>query len=351
MTGTPTLSFPRPDDFHVHLRDGGVLRDLVPVTARQFSRALVMPNLQPPVTKVAEAEAYRTRILATLPAGSHFDPLMALYLTDRVSRDDVRRAAEHPHIMAYKLYPRGATTNSDLGISDLQNLYPALEEMERWGIVLCVHGEVTDPTTDVFDREALFVERELAPLCARFPGLKVVLEHVTTQVGTDFVSAAPSNVAATITPQHLLFNRNALFDGGLHPHRYCLPVLKREADRRAVLDAATSGSPQFFLGTDSAPHARSRKEHACGCAGCFTAHAALELYATAFASVQRIDRLGDFASRFGAEFYGVPRNRGQVTLLEENWRVPESLSFGEEQLIPLGAGDVLAYRYGGVSLP
>lgn len=334
----------RPDDFHVHLRDGAALAAMVPFTARQFGRALVMPNLKPPVTTVAAAAEYRQRILRAVPAESPFAPLMALYLTDGTTPDEVARVAECDFVHAFKYYPAGATTHSDSGVTLLAKVYPALEAMQRHGVVLCVHGEVTDPASDVFDREALFVEGALAQITRDFPALKIVVEHITTREAADFVFAADSNVAATVTPQHLLYNRSSIFTGGIRPHLYCLPILKRETHRQALLAAATSGSGKFFLGTDSAPHAKNSKEACCGAAGCFTSHAALELYAEAFESVAALDKLDDFASRFGAEFYGLPRNSGTVTLSRENWTPPDQFAFGDETIVPLTVGRSLGWR-------
>ena len=339
------LTLTRPDDWHVHLRDGELLATVLPHTARQFARAIVMPNLRPPVTTVAAAEAYRGRIVAALPPATSFEPLMTLYLTDHTTRDEIRRAADSSFVHAVKLYPAGATTNSDFGVSDLARCDAALLEMERQGLPLLVHGEVSDPAVDVFDREQVFIERVLQPLLRRYPGLKIVFEHITTADAAAFVAAAPPNVAATITAHHLLYNRNALFTGGVRPHYYCLPVLKREEHRRALLQAAISGGGRFFLGTDSAPHVRSSKENACGCAGCYTAHAALELYAEAFAAVDALARLESFASFNGPDFYGLPRNTGQITLRRGDWRVADAYPQpAGEPLIPLRAGEVLGWQ-------
>lgn len=337
----PELEIFRPDDWHLHLRDGRTMQAVVNHTARQFGRALIMPNLQPPITTVDQAMRYRIRILAALPASSAFEPLMALYLTDRTSVDEVRHAAENPHVLAFKLYPRGATTNADSGVTALRNVYPVLEAMERYQVPLCIHGEVTDPKVDVFDREAVFIERELAPMLERFAGLRVVLEHLTTRVGVDYVQEQSPRLAATITPQHLLLNRNALFAGGLRPHHYCLPVLKRETDRQALIAAATSGSPKFFLGTDSAPHPRSRKENACGCAGCFSAPAALELYCEAFEAAGALERLEGFASLHGAAFYDLPHNSARFRLQRIPWTVPAAYPVAGDELVPLHAGERL----------
>jgi dihydroorotase len=339
-----SLTLGTPDDFHVHLRDGAALSAMAPFTARQFGRALVMPNLKPPVTTVAAAEKYRDRILQALPTETPFSPLMALYLIDGTTADEVTRASESECVHAFKYYPAGATTNSDSGVTSLARVYPAFEAMQRLGVVLCIHGEVTDPATDVFDREALFVEGTLQKIVRDFPSLKVVVEHISTKEAADFVAGSGANVAATVTPQHLLYNRSSIFNGGIRPHLYCLPILKRETHRQALLAVATSGSPKFFLGTDSAPHARNSKEACCGAAGCFTSHAALELYAEAFDSVGALDRLDHFASRFGAEFYGLPRNAGTVMLKREPWTPPESFSFGNETIVPLTVGRSLSWR-------
>jgi dihydroorotase len=339
-----TLTLSRPDDFHLHLRDGAPLASVLPFTARQFGRALVMPNLKPPVTTVAAATAYRERILQAVPAGADFSPLMTLYLTDNTGVDEVLRVADSGFVQAFKYYPAGATTNSDAGVSALKNVYRVLEAMQRLGVILCIHGEVTDPATDVFDREALFVDGPLQQIARDFPDLKLVVEHITTAEAADFVSAAGPHVAATITPQHLLYNRSSIFSGGIRPHLYCLPILKREAHRQSLLKAATSGSAKFFLGTDSAPHSKNSKESCCGAAGCFTSHAALELYAEAFEAAGALDRLDDFASRFGAEFYGLPRNAGQVTLRRESWTPPDAFAFGAETIVPLTVGRALTWR-------
>jgi dihydroorotase len=335
----------RPDDWHLHLRDGAALAAVLPHTARQFARAIVMPNLKPPVTTVAAAADYRQRILAVLPAGLRFEPLMTLYLTDNTSPEEIRLAAASGFVKAVKLYPAGATTNSDAGVTAIDKVYPALAEMEKCGLPLLIHGEATDPAVDVFDREAVFIDSVLTPLQARFPALKVVCEHITTQEAVAYVTAAPANVGATITAHHLLYNRNAIFTGGVRPHYYCLPVLKREVHRQALLQAATSGNPKFFLGTDSAPHARGAKEAACGCAGCYTAHAALELYAEAFAEAGALDKLEGFASRHGADFYGLPYNQETVRLVREEVEVPLSYPFSDgDTLVPLRAGERLRWR-------
>ncbi|HEV8312362.1 MAG TPA: dihydroorotase [Burkholderiaceae bacterium] len=337
------ITLTRPDDWHLHLRDGAALAAVLPHTARQFARAIVMPNLRPPVTTTEQALAYRQRILAARPAGSDFQPLMTLYLTDNLPPDEIRRAKE-AGIVAVKLYPAGATTNSDAGVTDLYKTYATLEAMQREGLPLLVHGEVTDPEVDLFDREAVFIDRVMKPLRHDFPSLKVVFEHLTTREGVQYVAEAGPFTAATITAQHLLYNRNAIFLGGVRPHFYCLPVLKSEAHRRALVAAATSGSPKFFLGTDSAPHAAHLKEHAAGHAGCYTALSALELYAEVFDAAGALDKLEGFASFHGADFYGLPRNRGTVTLKREAWTLPESLPFGEAQLKPLRGGETLQWR-------
>lgn len=342
-----TLTLTRPDDWHLHLRDDAALASVVAHTAAQFARAIVMPNLKPPVATVADALAYRGRILAALPAGSGFQPLMTLYLTETTTPDEIRRAAAEPAVVALKLYPAGATTHSDAGVKSLEALYPVLEAMETHDLPLLVHGEVTDPAIDIFDREAVFIDRHLIPLAARFPGLRIVLEHATTREGVEFVRDAGPRIAATLTAHHLLYNRNALLVGGVRPHFYCLPVLKRESHRLALLQAATSGNPKFFLGTDSAPHPRGGKESACGCAGCYTAHAALELYAEAFEAAGALDQLEAFASFHGPDFYQLPRNQGTVTLERRAWRAPESFPFGAETLVPLRAGEPLAWRRAG----
>ena len=342
-----TLSLARPDDWHLHLRDGDALRAVLPHTARQFARAIVMPNLKPPVTTTALALDYRRRILEALPGegqGADFEPLMTLYLTDRTPPHEMRRARE-AGIVALKLYPAGATTNSDAGVTDVRKTYATLEAMQREGLRLLVHGEVTDPDIDLFDREAVFIERVLQPLRRDFPELKIVFEHITTREAAQYVAASGEHLAATITAHHLLFNRNAIFQGGLRPHYYCLPVLKREEHRRALVAAATSGSPKFFLGTDSAPHAAHLKEHAAACAGCYTALSALELYAMAFDAAGALDKLEGFASWHGADFYGLPRNTGHITLRRQDWTLPESLPFGAMQLKPLGGGETLSWQF------
>ena len=338
-----SIRIARPDDWHLHLRDGAAMAAVLPHSARQFARAIVMPNLKPPVVRVEQALAYRRRIREALPQGSRFEPLMTLYLTDGTPPEEMRRARA-AGIPAIKLYPAGATTNSDAGVTDLAKVAGVLEAAEREGVILLVHGEVTDPDVDVFDREAVFIERHLAGLRRSFPGLRIVLEHVTTKQGVEYVASAGERIAATLTAHHLLWNRNAIFTGGLRPHWYCLPVLKREEHRQALVAAATSGSGRFFLGTDSAPHAAALKEHANGCAGCYTALHALELYAQAFDQAGRLDRLEGFASFHGADFYGLPRNTGTVTLERRDWVVPESVPFGDADLKPLAGGETLAWR-------
>jgi len=320
------------------------MRSILPDTTRQFSRAIVMPNLRPPVTTVTHAEEYRQRILSALPEGMTFEPLMTLYLTDNTSADEIRRAKQSAIVHAIKLYPAGATTNSDAGVTDLSKIYPALEEMQRCGMPLLVHGEVTDPAVDVFDREAVFIERVLQPLLRDLPGLHLVFEHITTKEAAQFVAEASDNIAATITAHHLLYNRNAMLVGGVRPHLYCLPVLKREAHREALVKAATGGSKKFFLGTDSAPHAQSTKETACGCAGCYTAHSAIELYAEAFDTAGALDKLEGFASFHGADFYGLPRNAQHITLQKISWQVPQTVGFGEHRLVPLRSGEVVQWK-------
>jgi dihydroorotase len=333
-----TITITKPDDWHIHLRDGDALRAVLPDTAKRFGRAIVMPNLKPPVVSTKLALEYRQRIIRALPAGARFEPLMTLYLTDNTQPAELSRARESGAVFAVKYYPAGATTNSDAGVTDIHNCFTAIEMLSELGMPLLVHGEVTDPNVDVFDREAVCIERILIPLTERFPNLKLVLEHITTAAAVEFVRAAPATVAATITAHHLLLNRNALFQGGIRPHHYCLPVLKRERHRRALVEAATSGQRKFFLGTDSAPHARRTKENDCGCAGIYTAHAGIELYAEVFDAEGVLDRLEAFASFNGADFYGLPRNRESVTLVRRSWRVPEQLTFGDDSLVPLRAG-------------
>ena len=336
------ITLTRPDDWHLHLRDGAALAAVLPHSARQFARAVVMPNLRPPIATAAQALAYRERILAALPRGSSFTPLMTLYLTDRTAPDEVARAVD-AGLVGIKLYPAGATTNSDAGVTDLKRVYPTLEAMQRLGLVLQVHGEVTDPAVDIFDREAVFIERVMQPLRADFPELKVVFEHITTRQAAQYVAQAGRRTAATVTAHHLLYSRNALFTGGLRPHWYCLPVLKREAHRLALVEAATSGSDRFFLGTDSAPHAAQLKEASVCGAGCYTALTALELYAQAFEAAGALDRLEGFASFYGPDFYGLPRNTGRIGLRRSAWTVPESLPFGDAALKPLRAGETIEW--------
>ena len=340
------LTITQPDDWHLHLRDGEHMAAVLGDTARRFGRAIVMPNLKPPVTTTEQALAYRARILAALPPGSAFQPLMTLYLTDHTRVEEIERAKASGAVQAVKYYPAGATTNSDSGVTDIRRCFATLEAMSSAGLPLLVHGEVTDPEVDVFDREKVFVETVLVPLVQRFPGLKIVVEHITTASAVKFVQAASDNIAATITAHHLLLNRNAIFQGGIRPHHYCLPVLKREEHRRALVRAAISGNPKFFLGTDSAPHARHTKETACGCAGIYTAHAAIELYAEAFDTAGALDRLEGFASFYGADFYGLPRNRAGITLRRKAWRMPDELRYGGNTLVPLRAGAELAWTLG-----
>lgn len=341
---TQTLTITRPDDWHLHLRDGDALESVLPDTARQFARAIVMPNLRPPVTNTEMAKAYRQRILDALPAGMKFEPLMTLYLTDNTSAEDILQAKASGIVHGVKLYPAGATTNSDSGVTNLGHCVQALEAMEKCGMPLLVHAEVTDADIDVFDREKVFITRNMIPLLERFPALRVVFEHITTKDAADFVTAAPAHIGATITAHHLLMNRNAMFTGGIRPHHYCLPVLKREEHRLALVKAATSGNPKFFLGTDSAPHLKSAKEAACGCAGMYTAHAAIELYAEAFENVNALDKLEAFASFYGADFYGLPRNTEKVTLRKESWTVPETIPMADGELVPLRAGQEIGWK-------
>src|SRR6266851_5049963 len=338
------LKLRRPDDWHVHLRDGAALAAVVNFTAERFGRAVVMPNLKPPIATAAAARAYRERILAALPANTSFEPLLTLYLTDTTTPEEIDRARATGIIHGVKLYPAGATTHSDAGVTDIAKVYRVLARMEEIGMPLLVHGESPQPEVDVFDRETHFIDSVLQPLLERFPGLRVVFEHITTARAVEFVVNARPGVGATITPQHLLHNRNAIFSGGIRPHYYCLPILKRERDRQALLGAATSGNPRFFLGTDSAPHERASKENACGCAGMFTAHAAIELYAEAFEGAGALERLEPFASHFGADFYGLPRNKGKVRLEKKAWKVPAEYPFGEEAVVPLRAGEALRWR-------
>ena len=339
------ITITRPDDWHLHLRDGEALASVLPHSARQFARAIIMPNLRPPVTTVAAAAGYRQRILGALPEGLRFEPLMTLYLTDNTPVDEIRRAADSGFVKAVKLYPAGATTNSDAGVTDLLKCDAVLAEMEKLGLPLLVHGEVTDPAIDIFDRENVFIETVMQPLLARRPGLRIVFEHITTKEAAEFVAASSANVAATITAHHLLYNRNAIFTGGVRPHYYCLPVLKREKHRAALIHAASSGNRKFFLGTDSAPHAKGAKENACGCAGCYTAHVALELYAEAFEAAGALDRLEAFASFNGPDFYRLPRNSGTVTLEKMSWQTPEVFPYvGGDTLLPLRAGETLTWK-------
>jgi dihydroorotase len=338
------LTLLRPDDWHIHLRDGAVLQHTVRDVARTFARAIIMPNLVPPVRNAAEADAYRQRILAARPAGSRFEPLMVLYLTDNTTAEEVRSAKASGFVHAAKLYPAGATTNSDSGVTSIDNIFHILEAMAEVGLPLLVHGEVTRAEVDVFDREKRFIDEHLTRVVERFPSLKVVFEHITTDDAAQFVQAAPANVGATITAHHLLYNRNHMLVGGIRPHFYCLPILKRNTHQEALLDAATSGNPKFFLGTDSAPHAQHAKEAACGCAGCYTAHAAIELYAEAFEQRNALDKLEGFASQFGPDFYGLPRNTDRITLVREEWVGPSELPLGENRVIPLRAGEKLQWR-------
>lgn len=337
------LTLTRPDDWHLHVRDGDALNTVVPHTAAQFARAVIMPNLKPPVTTAVQAVNYAQRIRAAVPRGVNFEPLMTLYLNDNLPADEIKRAKDSG-VVAAKLYPAGATTNSDAGVTDLRKTYKTLAAMQREGLLLLVHGEVTSPEIDLFDREAVFIETQLIPMRRDFPELKIVFEHITTMEAAQYVQGADGFTAATITAHHLLYNRNAIFIGGIRPHYYCLPVLKRETHRLALVGAATSGSTKFFLGTDSAPHPAHLKEHASGCAGCYTAHAAMELYAEAFDSVGALDKLEAFASFNGADFYGLPRNTDTVTLRRESWTPPESFAFGEAQLKPLRSGEALPWR-------
>ena len=340
---TQTIQLTQPDDWHLHVRDGEALRVVVPHTAAQFGRAIIMPNLRPPVTTTEAALAYKARIQAAVPEGVPFEPLMTLYLTDKLPADEIQRARD-AGIVAVKLYPAGATTNSDAGVTDLRKTYATLEAMQRAGMPLLVHGEVTSPEIDLFDREAVFIDTQLIPLRRDFPELKIVFEHITTREAAQYVQEADRFLAATLTAHHLLFNRNAIFTGGIRPHYYCLPVLKRETHRLALVEAATSGSSKFFLGTDSAPHPAHLKEHASGCAGCYTAHAAIEMYAEVFDAVGALDQLEGFASFHGADFYGLPRNTGTITLKREAWTPPESFAFGEATLKPLRSGEALPWK-------
>ena len=341
---TNSITIARPDDWHLHLRDGAALKAVLPDTARQFARAIVMPNLRPPVTTTELASAYRAAILQALPHGASFEPLMTLYLTDNTTADEIKKAKASGFVHGVKLYPAGATTNSDSGVTSLIACAAALSAMEEVGLPLLIHGEVTDGDIDVFDRERVFIERNMITLLKNYPKLKVVFEHITTKDAADFVTSAPNNVAATITAHHLLMNRNDMFKGGISPHHYCLPILKRETHRLALVAAATSGNSKFFLGTDSAPHAKHTKEAACGCAGMYTAHAAIELYAEAFEAANALDKLEAFASFYGADFYGLPRNTDTVTLVKQSWQVPNSLPYPDGELIPLRAGQHIAWQ-------
>jgi len=351
MTNTSTTNRPssititRPDDWHLHLRDGATIASVLPDTARQFARAIVMPNLKPPVTTTAQALAYRDRILAALPAGMSFEPLLVLYLTDNTPPEEIQRAKESGVVHAVKLYPAGATTNSDAGVSDLTKCYKTLEMMQKVGMPFLVHGEVTDPAIDIFDREAVFIDRVMKPLRRDMPALKVVFEHITTKDAAQYVAEADGHVGATITAHHLLYNRNELFKGGIRPHYYCLPVLKREIHRQALVAAAISGSNKFFLGTDSAPHAKGLKEHACGCAGCYTALHAMELYTQAFDQAGALDKLEQFASFNGADFYQLPRNTGTITLQREEWQIPAEVPLGNATLVPLNGGETIGWKF------
>ncbi len=340
---TDTISLTRPDDWHLHVRDGDALKTVVAHSAAQFGRAIIMPNLKPPVTTTAQALAYRERIRAAVPSGLQFEPLMTLYLTDNLPADEVRRAKD-AGVLALKLYPAGATTNSDAGVTDFRKTYKTLEAMQREGLLLLVHGEVMAPEIDLFDREAVFIDSQLIPLRRDFPELKIVFEHITTREAAQYVQQADRFTAATLTAHHLLYNRNAIFTGGIRPHYYCLPVLKRESHRLALVQAAISGSSRFFLGTDSAPHPVHLKEHASGCAGCYTAHAAMELYAEAFDLAGALDKLEGFASFHGADFYGLPRNTGRITLQRQSWTPPEHFAFGQAELKPLRSGETLPWR-------
>lgn len=343
MTSTQTLTMTRPDDWHVHLRDGEVLTDTVRDISRYMGRAIIMPNLVPPATTTELALAYRERIMAAQPQGD-FTPLMVLYLTDNTTPEEIKKAKESGHIVAAKLYPAGATTNSDSGVTDIEKVFPALAAMQEVGMLLLVHGEVTDTAIDIFDREKVFLETKLSKVVENFPTLKIVLEHITTKDAVEFVNNAPDNVAATITAHHLLYNRNHMLAGGIRPHYYCLPILKRNSHQQALIEAATSGSKKFFLGTDSAPHSKDKKEAACGCAGAYTAHAALELYAEAFEEAGALDKLEGFASHHGADFYGLPRNTDTVTLTKSPWQVPDFYQLGSGQVVPIKAGDTIDWQ-------
>ena len=343
QTSPNSITITRPDDWHLHLRDGAIMASVLPHTARQFARAIIMPNLKPPVTTTEQALAYRERILAALPGGMQFEPLMTLYLTDNTTPEEILRAKASGVIHAVKLYPAGATTNSDAGVTDVRKCYAALEAMQRVGMPFLMHGEVTDPDIDIFDREAVFIDRIMTPLRRDMPELKVVFEHITTKEAAQYVSESGPSTAATITAHHLLYNRNELFKGGIRPHYYCLPVLKRETHRLALVQAATSGNARIFLGTDSAPHARDTKEHACGCAGCYTALHAMELYTHAFDQAGALDKLEGFASFHGPAFYGLPRNTGTITLVRESWTLPAELAMGNATVVPLNGGETIAW--------
>ncbi|HEV2612448.1 MAG TPA: dihydroorotase [Noviherbaspirillum sp.] len=343
-TATSSITLTRPDDWHLHLRDGSALASVLPHSARQFARAIVMPNLKPPVTTTAQASGYRERILAALPAGVQFEPLMTLYLTDNTPPDEIRRAKESGFIHAVKLYPAGATTNSDAGVTALEKCYRTLEVMQEVGMPFLVHGEVTDAEIDIFDREAIFIDRVMEPLRRDMPALRVVFEHITTKDAAQYIAEADGPIAATVTAHHLLYNRNEIFRGGIRPHYYCLPVLKREEHRQALIKAIASGSTKFFLGTDSAPHPKGLKEHACGCAGCYTALHAMELYAEAFERANALDKLEAFASFNGPDFYKLPRNNGTITLTKEDWKLPDELPFGDTSIVPLNAGETISWK-------
>lgn len=339
-----TLTITRPDDWHLHLRDGAALASTVPDAARCFGRGIIMPNLVPPVMNTAQAEAYQQRILAQRPSGSRWQPLMVLYLTDMTEPDEITRAKASGNVFAAKYYPAGATTNSAAGVTSLERIFPVLERMEQEDLPLLLHGEVTDDDIDIFDREAVFIDRHLQRIVERFPNLRVVLEHITTREGAAFVTGASGRIGATITPQHLLFNRNHMLAGGIRPHFYCLPILKRDVHQEALVAAATSGNPRFFLGTDSAPHARNAKENACGCAGCYSNHAAIELYAEAFDRAGALERLEGFASHFGPDFYGLPRNSDTISLVRQPWILPEQTTLGDQVMTPLWAGETLQWQ-------
>ena len=339
-----TLTIVRPDDWHLHVRDGATMASVLPHSARQFGRAIIMPNLKPPITTTKQAEAYRQRILAAVPEGVVFEPLMTLYLTDNTSPDEIRRAKDSGFVHAIKLYPAGATTNSDAGVSDLTKCYKTLEVMQEIGMPFLVHGEVTDPAIDIFDREAVFIDRVMQPLRRHMPALKIVFEHITTKEAAQYVADTEGEIVATITAHHLLYNRNEIFKGGIRPHYYCLPILKREEHRQALVHAATSGNPRFFLGTDSAPHAKNLKEHTCGCAGCYTALHALELYAEAFDRAGALDKLEAFASFHGPAFYRLPRNRSNITLKRQPWMIPAELSLGDVTVVPLDGGATIGWQ-------